>query len=30
MEFRETSVVEILNLNYKISVSKQTKLYAIG
>ena len=29
MEFRETSVVEILKFNYIISVSKQRKLNAI-
>ena len=29
-QFRETSVAEILNLNYKIYVSKQTKLNTIG
>ena len=29
MEFRKTSVAEILNFNYKISVSNQIKLYYI-
>ena len=30
VEFRKTSVVEMLNFNYKISVPKKTKLNMIG